>query len=380
MAKFNLTTILNETSLSERKKKNPDNWDISNIQIERIVPSEKNLYGIRDIETLADSIRNVGLLHNLVVREANADGLFEIISGERRYRACKLLYEEGDIRFASLPAKVESRESNEVSELKLIIANSAVRELNDYEKIQQAARIKELLKSLKEQGFPFSGRMRDAVASLMNESAANIARYEVISSNLPSVDLNALRDGDIGITKAYELAKKPKFSPVQNSTSIPSLSFEELSNKSKEKVKSFIGRYFSQCEKTLGKIDEEIGGAMRTHSGGSLEEGFYDFRPGELTIRLNGVGSVKFTRAALRNMLKELYELKENPNDSVSVQPSMKSSPDDQSTPSEILDYETLETHELYDLALETGEFAVEKIRTALIAIITENVSESDTL
>ena len=380
MAKFTLSTILNEASVSEREKKNSDNWDIRNISIDRIIPSEKNLYGIRDIESLADSIRNCGLLHNLVVREADADGLYEIISGERRYRACKLLLDEGDIRFATLPAKVERRESSEVSELKLIIANSAVRELTDYEKVQQSVRIKELLKTLKDQGFPFSGRMRNTVAELMNESATNVARYDVISSNLPDEDMRAFQGGEIGVSQAYELARKPKVSHVQDIPSVPSLSFNELSHKSKEKVKLFIGMHFSYYEKTIDKLNETIDDFMKYHAGGSFDGGFYEFHPGEFIIKLNSVGDVRFTKAALRNMLIELYELKEDQNGSVSEQPSMKSSPDDLCTPAEIFDYETLETHELYDLALEAGNSAEEKIRDALIAIITENVSDSDTI
>ena len=380
MAKFKLNEILNDVSVTDREKKNANPWDIRNVQIDRIVPSSKNLYGIRDIETLADSIRNVGLLHNLVVREADAEGYFEIISGERRYRACKLLHEEGDTRFSSLPVKVENRESNEVSELKLIIANSAVRELNDYEKVQQAARIKDLLKVLKDQGYPFSGRMRDTVAELMNESATNVARYDVISANLPEEDMRAFKDGDIGVSQAYELAKKPKISHVQDVPSVPSLSFDELSSKSKEKVKLFIGSRFSYYEKTLENLNEKIDNFMKSHTGGSFDGGFYEFHPGEFIIKLNSVGDVRFTKAALRNMLIELYELKEDPNGSGSEQPSMKSPPDDLDTPVKIFNYEILETHELYDLALEAGKFAEDKIRDALIAIITENVSDSDTI
>ncbi len=49
------------------------------------------------LEGLAASIRADGLLQNLVVTPAKGKGRYRIISGERRYRALKLLAERGDI-------------------------------------------------------------------------------------------------------------------------------------------------------------------------------------------------------------------------------------------------------------------------------------------
>src|SRR5262249_12737361 len=50
------------------------------------------------IEGLAASIRNDGLLQNLVVRPVKGKGQhYRIVSGERRYRALKLLQERGEL-------------------------------------------------------------------------------------------------------------------------------------------------------------------------------------------------------------------------------------------------------------------------------------------
>ena len=50
------------------------------------------------IEGLAASIRNDGLLQNLVVKPINGKGKhYRIVSGERRYRALKLLQERGEV-------------------------------------------------------------------------------------------------------------------------------------------------------------------------------------------------------------------------------------------------------------------------------------------
>jgi ParB/RepB/Spo0J family partition protein len=50
------------------------------------------------IAELAESIATYGLLENLVVRDADADGIYEIKAGERRYRALRLLKEQGRLK------------------------------------------------------------------------------------------------------------------------------------------------------------------------------------------------------------------------------------------------------------------------------------------
>lgn len=131
MAKFSLNDILNSQSLSQKKPI----FEIKHIHISKIKPSKANIYGMRGIEELAANIEMLGLLHNLDVKEADKDGMYEIISGERRYQACKLLYEAGNKDFETIPCKIESAgDSDAITELKLLYANAAARELTDYEK------------------------------------------------------------------------------------------------------------------------------------------------------------------------------------------------------------------------------------------------------
>ena len=66
------------------------------------------------LEGLAASIRNDGLLQNLVVRPVKGKGQqYRIVSGERRYRALKLLQERGELDgdFA-VPVEIRSSLSN----------------------------------------------------------------------------------------------------------------------------------------------------------------------------------------------------------------------------------------------------------------------------
>jgi len=181
-------------------------FTIRGIPIERIMTSPDNQYGIRDIEELAASIEAMGLLHNLVVKEANEDGYYELVSGERRYHACKLLYEGGNEAYATVPCKVETNNSTTEAELKLLYANATARVLTDYEKTIQAVRIKELLLTMKAEGYVFKGRMREIVARMLDVSSAQIGRMESISKKLSPELTEAFKSGKIGITTAYELS------------------------------------------------------------------------------------------------------------------------------------------------------------------------------
>lgn len=71
---------------------------ITTIKLKDLAPSKANPRSVMDtaaLEGLAASIKTDGLLQNLVVRKKGKK--YEIISGERRYRALKLLQERGDI-------------------------------------------------------------------------------------------------------------------------------------------------------------------------------------------------------------------------------------------------------------------------------------------
>jgi ParB family chromosome partitioning protein len=205
MAKFSIKDLLNDQS-KPTSSGTGSGFVIRDVPIDKIVSSPSNKYGIRDIEELAASIEEMGLLHNLVVREPDSEGNYELISGERRFHACKLLYENGNTAFSTVPCKVEGQGSAAEIELKLLFANATARVLTDYEKTMQAARIKELLLEMKADGFKFKGRMRDIVADILKVSPAQMGRMESIEKHLSTEFKEEFKVGNIGITDAYTLS------------------------------------------------------------------------------------------------------------------------------------------------------------------------------
>jgi ParB/RepB/Spo0J family partition protein len=66
---------------------------IKDIPISRIIPgkNDRTIFDESGLRELAESIKEHGLIQPITVRHAKDDKRFEIIAGERRFRACKLL-------------------------------------------------------------------------------------------------------------------------------------------------------------------------------------------------------------------------------------------------------------------------------------------------
>lgn len=83
--------------------------DVAKIQLDHIVPNPKQVRKtFRRIEELARSIAQYGLLHNLVVIPQGEPGYYQIVAGERRYRALTLLAKEGRLRSTEVGCLVVS--------------------------------------------------------------------------------------------------------------------------------------------------------------------------------------------------------------------------------------------------------------------------------
>jgi len=101
--KFSMSDLLNGQSIGAGASANSPPFIVRQIPLEQIRPSAPNKYGIRDIEELAMAIEAVGLMHNIVVRETGKPEVYELISGERRYRAFQMLREGGNEEYATIP-------------------------------------------------------------------------------------------------------------------------------------------------------------------------------------------------------------------------------------------------------------------------------------
>ena len=208
--KFNLAALVPEMEAVS----NSDTPRITMIPINGLRPNGGNFYDTTNFEDLADSIELNGLLEPLCVfRRGQGTGSYVIFSGHRRYKALRLLYEKsGFEKWTEVPCIVFPDPHDENRETVMLIhANSTGRILSNWEKAEQARRLKEALVAMREGGAELPGRIRDLVAEEMQMSASKLARLEAIGNNLTEVRFaKAWREGRLNESVAYELSKLPK--------------------------------------------------------------------------------------------------------------------------------------------------------------------------
>ncbi len=79
-------------ALLNNNNKNKNKNSTNKIDISKVYPNKKQPrknFDEKEIKELSESIKNQGLIQPIIVRET-PDGMYEIIAGERRWRACQL--------------------------------------------------------------------------------------------------------------------------------------------------------------------------------------------------------------------------------------------------------------------------------------------------
>ena len=204
MAKFGINDIVNAKSKAAGTSTVSEYTEIW-LSPYDVKPSESNFYSQENIEELADSFLAVGQQQPTVLGRVN--GEFQIVSGHRRNLANIMNIERGHDEFKKVRYLYKDM-TGAMFELSLLIGNAYNRELTAWEKTQQAQRLKEaLLRAKEEDGLEVTGKLRDIIAELMNESPTNVARMESINNNATPEVKEQLKNGNIGITAAYEAAK-----------------------------------------------------------------------------------------------------------------------------------------------------------------------------
>ncbi len=163
----------------------PDNRDrVQRVPLNKIRPTAlqpRKEFSAEALQELADSIREQGIVQPLVVRER--DGFFELIAGERRWRAAQLL------NLAEVP--IITREADDRAVLELALIENLQREnLNALEEALGYAQLAAQFQLTQEQIAVKVGKSRAAVAN-----ATRLLK-------LPPTVQNYLREGRISVGHA----------------------------------------------------------------------------------------------------------------------------------------------------------------------------------
>lgn len=182
------------------------------INIKKLYSNDKNFYSVTDIEPLAQKILLVGLIENLeVVHDPCDRGEYRITAGERRWRALKLLVEQGYTDFEMVTCQIQTPASADEEMLRLIIAND-YRNKTVADILEEEKQLKDILQRMKQEGRTIkgykldSGRLRDVIAKMLQMPATKIAQIESINKHLIPEFAEELKEGRLTFSAAYEIS------------------------------------------------------------------------------------------------------------------------------------------------------------------------------
>ncbi|WP_126975245.1 ParB/RepB/Spo0J family partition protein [Frigidibacter oleivorans] len=171
-----LMADVNLTPASETRDQ-PRRADLR-LPVEKLVPNPnqpRRDFAQASLEELAASIREKGVIQPLIVREAG-DGRFEIVAGERRWRAAQLA------QVHDLPVIVRDLDDTEVLEV-AIIENIQRADLNP---IEEAMAYRQLMERF--------GHTQEKLAEALSKSRSHIANLLRLL-NLPQEVVDHVREG-----------------------------------------------------------------------------------------------------------------------------------------------------------------------------------------
>lgn len=182
------------------------------INIKKLYSNDKNFYSVTDIEPLAQKILLVGLIENLEVVHNPCDrGEYRITAGERRWRALKLLVEQGYTDFEMVTCQIQTPASADEEMLRLIIAND-YRNKTVADILEEEKQLKDILQRMKQEGRTIkgykldSGRLRDVIAKILQMPATKIAQIESINKHLIPEFAEELKEGRLTFSAAYMIS------------------------------------------------------------------------------------------------------------------------------------------------------------------------------
>ena len=206
MAKFGINDILNAKTKAAGQQAQTEGYKEIYLSPYEVKAAQENTHQkLEGIEELADSFLHVGQEQPTVL--ARVGGEYRIIDGHRRNAANILNLERGHKEYEKVLYRFMDM-SEAMYELRLLAGNGYTQELTAYEKTRLVERTKAaLIRAKEEDGLEIQGKMRDLVAAMINESSTNVARMDAINNNATPEIKEQLKEGNLGITAAYEAAK-----------------------------------------------------------------------------------------------------------------------------------------------------------------------------
>ena len=258
------------------------------IDMDHLRPNKRNEYKMTDIENLGAMIKlSGGILQNLIVRPDEEEGYYIITTGERRWRAARLLRDQGEYPeefhntvpcTVSDPEKINLPLDREAKEDFSILVTNQYRDKTDGEMFMEIRKWKEIIGKLRRAGVEYlpagyndgegeelqikGKKTRDLVAAQLGVSDRQVTRFEGVEKHGSDKLLDMLMADEMNLSAAETLAKLHK---KEQEKIIEQIQKEKPGNVTKA-VKEKVGRQEQkvavQEEEIISDMQELIGLAI----------------------------------------------------------------------------------------------------------------------
>ena len=268
-------------SLLGERREAPKNNTPNEIPLDQLTPGEfqpRTKMHKETLEELADSIKNQGVLQPLLVRE-KASGRYEIIAGERRWRAAQIA------GLKSVPVSIKKVNNNDAAKIALV-ENLQREDLNAMDQSRGLQRLQMEFNLSQEELAKSIGKSRSAVTNLLRLSKLDKKVQSYLESG--KIEMGHARallgvDGDIQVALAEEI--------IKHSLSVRET--EKLASRKKTTKKSAQKTTKDPNITSLEReLSEDLGAGVRIQSNKSGK--------GKLTIEFRGLGQLEGILEKLR--------------------------------------------------------------------------------
>ena len=268
-------------SLLGERKEAPKNNTPNEISLDQLTPGEfqpRTKMHKGTLEELADSIKNQGVLQPLLVRE-KASGRYEIIAGERRWRAAQIA------GLKSVPVSIKKVNNNDAAKIALV-ENLQREDLNAMDQSRGLQRLQMEFNLSQEELAKSIGKSRSAVTNLLRLSKLDKKVQGYLESG--EIEMGHARallgvDRDTQVALAEEIIKQ----------SLSVREAEKLASRKKTTKKSVQKTTKDPNIISLEReLSEDLGAGVRIQSNKSGK--------GKLTIEFKGLGQLEGILEKLR--------------------------------------------------------------------------------
>lgn len=225
---------------------------LAEIPVEKLEESELNTFSMKSIDEMKYSIQTYGLLTPLTVRET--DGFYEVLSGNRRFRAIKELKEEGVLTYETVPCLCLLDENMSKAKRQLVVEVANLDTRKGVDETSHRFRVVECLKELVESGEEEERFIVKRLSEWLGTSERYAAMYKAIFENENKAVKEATESGKISVSDAARLSSMNE--EVQQ-TAINQIMEADNKKAAKEIVKGLAKQEKEKKQREQGKAKEE---------------------------------------------------------------------------------------------------------------------------